>query len=403
MKSAACIRTVNALPDKAINPMHGHVMRRSGAMKIFVLVSVAHLYLAVATQACAASDGERHTGKVTYSSPTQKYSYSLRGYQVSNDAWGAGKLVEGVDYSTSVTFDPDDFQAGTFFSWRYPRNVGGVYAYPHIDYDVHAAGVNSTRAANIGRLSASYNANLSDLANSTVAFDLWFNSQPNGPWITTSAELLIEVHPTSRPFLQRTIARLRRLFRGEGDSDTPFVLTGSGVAGATVHVANTSAANASWKFIDVKIPKDMMSGTLSLSGIIKELLWDGVLTGQDYLASLQFGSEVQGGTGSLQLNGLSYEWADSPTLVGTPGNDTFVMNNGEGSYAVGNGGVDTAVYGGPFSDYQIKSVGSQTLVIKANEMSNLDQMQGVSFVKFSDGIYNTATRSFELTPGTGNR
>jgi hypothetical protein len=255
--------------------------------------------------------------------------------------------------------------------------VGGVYAYPHIDYDAQAAGVSSTQAANIRNLSANYSVNLSNTADSTVAFDLWFNSQPQGQWATTSAELLIEVHPTS-----------------PGKPNQPFFLTGSGFAGATVHVSNMSAAGANWKFIDVKIPGDMMSGTLSVSDIIKELIWNDVLTGKEYLASLQFGSEVQGGTGSLQISSLSYDWTANPASVGTAGDDTLSITNGGGNHVLGNGGIDTVVYAGPYSNYQIKSAGPETLVTSSNKMSTLDKLQGITFIKFSDGTFNTVTGGF---------
>jgi len=348
--------------------------------RIFVIAFTAQLNLVVTLQS-SAKDGEGNTSMITYSSPLEKYSYFLPGYYVSNNAWGAGKLVNGVDYSTSVTFDPEKFQSGTHFSWTFPRSVGGVYAYPHIDYDAQAAGVSSTQAANIGILSANYHVNLSNMTGSTVAFDIWFNHQPSGSWETTSVELLIEVHPTS-----------------PGKPNLPFFLTGSGFAGATVHVSDMSAAGANWKFIDVKMPADMMSGTLSISEIIKELIWHGVLAGQEYIASLQFGSEVQGGSGSLQINSLSYDWTANPTLVGSAGNDTFSMRNGGGNHVVGNGGVDTVVYAAPYSSYQMKSVGSGILVINSNKISTLDELLGITSIEFSDGSYNTATGSFVAAP-----
>jgi len=89
--------------------------------------------------------------------------------------------------------------------------------------------------------------------------------------------------------------------------------------------------------------------------------------------------------------------------VGTAGNDTFSMSKGEGSYVIGSGGIDTAVYDGPYSDYQIKSVASGTLVITRNKISTLDELQGVSFIKFSDGTYNTTTKAFSRGPDVGNR
>jgi hypothetical protein len=315
---------------------------------------------------------------VTYTSPSQSYAYtSSSGWYVQNDAWGTGNLVDGVDYSISATFDPSNFQSGVTFSWTFPANVGGVYAYPHIDFDASSATVSTTQSANIANLSANYNVNLTNTANSTVAFDFWFNSAPNGPFSTTDAELLVEVHATS-----------------PGTPNTPFVLSGSGFTGATVYASNASGGGANWEFIDVKMPTDIMSGTLSISDIIKGLIWDGLLTGKEYFSSLQFGSEVHGGTGSLQINSLAYNWTANPTLVGTAGNDTFTITNSGGNDIVGNGGSDTVVYAGSYANYQIKSVGSEVLVTNNNNISTLDELQGITFIKFSDETYNTATGSF---------
>ena len=87
-----------------------------------------------------------------------------------------------------------------------------------------------------------------------------------------------------------------------------------------------------------------MSGTLDLGDIIKTLIENGVLTGQEYLSSIQLGSEVHGGSGSLQINNLSYSWTAKPSLIGTAGNDTFVISSMGGNDVIGNGGVDTVVY-----------------------------------------------------------
>jgi len=124
------------------------------------------------------------------------------------------------------------------------------------------------------------------------------------------------------------------------------------------------------------------------------LIWDGVLTGQDYLTSLQFGSEVHGGTGSLQINSLGYNWTANPTLVGTAGNDTFSIASPGGNDVVGNGGVDTVVYAGTYASFQIKSSGSEILITENNNVSTLDELQGITFIKFSDGTYDTATGKF---------
>ena len=324
---------------------------------------------------------------VTYTSPTATYVYDTAngqyaGYYVSNDAWGVGNLVDGTDYSCSVTFDPTNFQSGTTFTWTYPANVGGVYAYPHISYDVNTAPVSTAQVGNIASLSVSYSAVLSNPTNSTLAFDLWFNSQPMGPWATTSDEILIEVAPTS-----------------PGTPNEPFTITDSTIKNASVYVSSSSGAGATWKFVDIKSPTALMSDTLSLSDIFKTLIWDGVLTGREYLTSVQFGSEVHGGSGSLQVNSLNYNWTAVASLVATGANDTFVITNMGGNDVIGNGGVDTVVYAGSYSNYQIKSSGSEILITEGNNISTLDELQGITFIQFSDGTYNIATGSFTSNAG----
>jgi len=228
---------------------------------------------------------------VTFTSAKGKYAYSDGSYKITNNAWGAGKLVEGSDYSMAVTFDPNNFQAGALFAWKFPKSVGGVYAYPHVEYLGKISEINSVEVAKIEDWSASFNVDLTNKVDSTVAFDLWFNSKPNGAWATTNAELLIEVVPASA-----------------GKPNQPYFISGLGFTDATVHVSNMSAAGANWKFIDVKLRKPLMSGTISISDIVKGLIERGEMTGREYLGSLQFGSEIHGGTGGLKINSLRYDW-----------------------------------------------------------------------------------------------
>jgi hypothetical protein len=308
--------------------------------------------------------------------------------------------ADGVDYSTSVTLDPADFEGGTSFSWRYPKNVGRVFGYPHIGYDPNAAGVSSTQDANIVNLSAKFDVALSNTTDSTVGFDIWFNSQPNGPWATTSVELLVEVHPTSRPPVAAGVLERLRAFLGNRSS---LVLKGQGFTGATVHISHPSEAGASWTFIDVKMPEDVFSGSVSLSDVIKELIWNGVMTGQEYLTSLQFGSEVLGGTGSLELRNLSYDWTARPNSVSDSGSETIPIAAGGGNHIIGKKAGEAALYPGPYNRYQIKSAGTRVFVIADNDLSTLDTLEGIAFIKFSNGTYNTSTGGFSAASNSGSR
>ena len=218
---------------------------------------------------------------VTYTSSTDVYKFSVNGYSLTNNVWYPN-LVDGTNYWTSVTFNPTDVQIGANFSWTLPSNGGGTLAMPVIMFDTRAAGVSTTQVANIAALSVNYTVNLSDMKDSTTAFDLWFTSVPNGSWQTTTDEILIEVHSTA-----------------PGTFNQPFTITDPDFKNVPVYVASMSGSGANWNFIDIKTPTDMMSGTLDPGDIIKTLIENGVLTGQEYLSSIQLGPKCTGGSGNL--------------------------------------------------------------------------------------------------------
>jgi hypothetical protein len=176
-------------------------------------------------------------------------------------------------------------------------------------------------------------------------------------------------------------------------TNQPYTVTVSGVTNEVV-ISPTSGA-ASWTFIGLESTGgDVLSNSLSLSDIFKTLIWNGVLTGQEYISDVMFGSEITAGRGGLHINNLSYNFTANPSLVGTAGNDAFVINSMGGNNVIGNGGVDTVVYPGSYSNYQIKLSGSEILVTKGNNISTLDELNGIKFIQFADGKYDIATASF---------
>ena len=149
-----------------------------------------------------------------------------------------------------------------------------------------------------------------------------------------------------------------------------------------------------WTNISILPSSNVLAGTISISDILKSLIWHGVITGQEYLSGIEFGPEPGAGSGSLLVNNLSYQWNGTPTIELTAANDTFEIATPGGNDVVGNGGVDTVVYNGIYSEFQIKSSGSETLVTENNNISTLDYLEGVTYIQFSDGKYDTVTSTF---------
>ena len=81
-----------------------------------------------------------------------------------------------------------------------------------------------------------------------------------------------------------------------------------------------------------------------------------MITGQEYLSGVEFGPEVSWGTGSLLVNNLNYQWDGTPTIELATGNNTFDRATPGGNDIQGNGGVDTVVYSGLYSQFRIEDI-----------------------------------------------
>jgi hypothetical protein len=319
-------------------------------------------------------------------------TYTAKGYTLNTNPWGKGSLVNGVDYTQSISFDPTTFPNGIDFSWSWPTySTGAIYAYPEIKYVPPAP----AQIANLTDLSVTYSTTMTGNPNNyDVALDLWLTTTPYGtPGSTVQDELMIFFHnPPQWDFVA-----------GQWAGNQPYTITAPGLNNAHVNIEPNHGATSTspgWTLISVENPTDVLSGTLSISDVIKTLIKEGVLSGHEYLSDVQLGAEIAGGTGGLNINNLSYNWNANQSLVGTAGNDTFVITSMGGNDIIGNGGIDTVVYSDSYSNYQIKSSGSEILITEGNNIATLDMLQGIAFIQFSDGTYNIATASItaSITP-----
>ena len=303
-------------------------------------------------------------------------------------AWGAGSLTYGVDYTQTIALDNTTFPNGTLFSWSFPLYGGpfGVWSYPCIVYgstpELINSTVPSTQVANLSNLSTTYSAALTvNSGQLDTIFDIWLTSKPYGDMTTAKYELEI---------IPQTVWHY---------SPLTYTFTNSTLQNANVYV-NPNWGGNPWTNIVVAPSSEMLTGTISISDILKSLIWHGVITGQEYISGIEFGPEPGSGSGSLLINSLNYQWSGTPTITGTAGNDTFKITASGGNDIVGKGGIDTVIYSGAFSQFQIKSSASEILVTQNKDISTLDYLQGITYIKFSDGTYDTVTSTFAAASPT---
>ena len=305
-------------------------------------------------------------------------------WSANASAWNEGSLVYGVGYTQSITLNNQTFPDGTLISWSWPMIAAGVRSYPGITYGSSPELINptvqSTQVANFANLSTSYSINISgDTGGFDTIFDMWLTSRPNGDPTTQKYEIEIVAHADWTP----------------PASNLAYTLSDSTLQNAAVYVMpGYSDSGVTWTNITIMPQSDILAGTISISDILKSLIWNGEITGHEYLSGVEFGPEVSWGSGSLLISNLSYQWNGNPTITFAEGDNTYSVATPGGNDVVENGGVDTVVYNGLYSEFQIKSSGSETLVTENNNISTLDYLEGVTYIKFSDGTYDTVTSTF---------
>ena len=197
---------------------------------------------------------------VTITSNTDGYSNSTWQYIADNGVYNVGNMVNGTNFTVSLTLDPATFPNGVNFSWSFPVQSywnWDVQAMPNVKYFAHDASGNPTftQLANFTNLTANYAVQISGNTTQTdVAFDLFFYSSP--AYGTPVAEVEVLVHSPWTGF----------------GSNEPFSVTVPGLTNAEVFYATGSGTSLTL----VSTPADVLSDSISVSDVLKTLVWNGI-------------------------------------------------------------------------------------------------------------------------------
>jgi hypothetical protein len=308
-------------------------------------------------------------------------------YTAINDTWNKGPLVNGKDFTQTVTLEPSTFPNGVSLDWSWPaQDNGTIYGYPEISWSV---GSKAVRISDIASLTSTYAFRGSGPADSyDVAFEAWLYSAPGGVWETVLSEVMLWVHSNGwKPDFTETF--------------------NDGVLNADVHIDADwgdvgGGSDHDWQYIAAINKTDKFSGTISFSNLLKDLIWKGVLKGTEYMTSVEAGAEPVYGAGSLKIDNLAFNLELKTPVAGTSGNDTVKAQAvGRNSIDLG-AGIDTVVYAGAQSAYEYKAGGPGALVRAKGDLSTLDILTGVEKLQFDDGTFDVATGAFAQKPAGGS-
>ena len=296
-----------------------------------------------------------------------------------NDTWNKGALVNGKDFTQTIAYDPATFPNGTSLDWSYPKTGNGqIYGYPNISWSIGATAV---RVADIASLTATYVFRIGgDTRNFDVAFEAWLYSAPGGVFNTITDEVMLWVHSNGwAPAFNGAFAD------GTLDTDVYIDPQWGDAGGGSSHT---------WQYVAAINKTDKLSGTISFSNLLKELIWDGVIDGNEYMTAVEAGAEPAKGAGSLKIDNLAYSLELKTPLTGSGGDDLFKAlavgkNTIDGGY-----GTDTVVYAGAASAYEVKIGGPGVLVRGKNNLSTLDVLTSVEKVQFDDAVFDSAAGTF---------
>jgi hypothetical protein len=242
-----------------------------------------------------------------------------------NNTWGRGSMVNGVDFTQTVTFDSATAPDGTViaFDWGPGPADGRVLSYPEIStgWNPWVERGNRETTARIGDIDSyviTYDTEISgELDNFNTAIDLWLTSAPNGGARTITKEIIITLHepdPTTFP-------------------GAPVYTDPGGYSGPVVVYEDLTNGFHTWDLIGVVGPYGGEAGTLDLAAMLDFLVARGIVSDNDYLGGFEFGNEVYarpgGAQGRMVINELSYVFSGDRTIRGGIADETLRGGHGD--------------------------------------------------------------------------
>lgn len=243
--------------------------------------------------------------------------YSDFGWYVLNNAWNVGGLEYGTDYRLDAIYDPDDLTTGVTFSWSFPRATLAyppILAYPEVIFGpapmsgghkvTDTAGFFPLQVGEIQELTAAYDVRYegnTDWFN--VAFDIWLTDVPNGGPSSVTNEVMVWVH--------------------QGDVK-PFGAQVGTYSDGTITAKIHSDDSGDWTYTAVVLDSDQPVGTLSIRGILSALETLGIVSPDEYIGSVELGSEIIAGAGQLTINDLALTARLDDRTLETSGAETTV-------------------------------------------------------------------------------
>jgi Ca2+-binding RTX toxin-like protein len=308
-------------------------------------------------------------------------------WSIINNVWGRRDLVNGVDFTQSVTYDPGTVPDGVTVEFDWPSGTDRrVYSYPEL-----STGWNpwAERGGDrlVGRIDEIRDYDLrfdytaTGLVNSyNVALDIWLTDSAGGDRYAITGEVFIGL---SEP-------------AGNLPPDGPLYTDPSGFQARLEIYEDISNGETTWDLIGLVPVNNVQAGSLDLEALFDWLVLQGAVSATDYVGGLEFGVEalsIPGGSrGTVTINDLDLTFVADRRITGTEAADSH--STADGDDRIDGRGGDDRLNGGAGRDTLSGDAGAD----RVNGQGGDDSLAGGSG---NDTIYggNGADR---LSGGQGN-
>jgi Ca2+-binding RTX toxin-like protein len=347
----------------------------------------------------------------TLSSDFATYDFGV--YQINNNVWNKKDLVNGVDFTQSVTFDTSTVPNGITYRWDWgtPADTR-VLAYPEITAGYHPWGQDgptdlTAQVSDVKSLNVNFDLAIAgDTDKFNVAIEFWLTRKGADGVSDITTEVMIWLHNGNL---------------ADGAEFKFQYADGSYSAGAIVPDQPFQNELETWNYVALATNADYLKGTIDLHDVFVKLQRLGLVKETDTFGGFELGAEVTGGAGSLTVNSLSYDFgaysitegADRITggekadnIWGHGGNDTMYGGAGDdvlygetgGDKLYGGDGNDTLI-GGAGRDIMTGGAGADTFVFKEGDFGTRSRSEVIADFAPGDRIDLSGIDALSKTTG----
>jgi hypothetical protein len=222
-----------------------------------------------------------------------------------NNQWGADK-AHGPHEQCLLTREQDGkTQVG--WTWNWPGFDPSVFAYPEvaIGWKPWTGGTSTDahfplKVADVKQLVLSYEVETSVTGSYDLAPEIWLTSagatsQANPKSITTEVMFWMDYTEGARP---------------AGSVVDTVALNGVDYELWREDNIGVSANGKGWRLLSFKSPKPQHRATLDIAALLRHLVEAKLASPTDFLASVEFGNEVMGGTGTTWIKQFDVQLGD---------------------------------------------------------------------------------------------